>query len=141
MATGHAAVPLLIDPDTPKGRKGQVASHKRCSDLEQDTGFNTDVDKLDDNRRHAGNPLRRKGFYNLFFFSKRLKCMTETYLPEDLIEIDSDTPTPKGHKGQVAPHKRRSDPEQDTGFKIQMSTGRMIIGIMRGTLCARQVTL
>ena len=104
---------IEIDSNTPKGLKGQLASHKRYSDPEQDTGFNTDVDKSDGNRRHVGKPLRQTGYFNFFFFSKRLTCMTDIYLPEDLIEIDSDTP--KGHKGQVASHKRGSaNLEQDS---------------------------
>ena len=38
---------------------------------------------------------------------------TETYLPQDLIEIDDDTP--KGHK--EGSHKRHTaDPGRDTGF-------------------------
>jgi hypothetical protein len=50
---------IEINSNTPKGHKGQLASHKRYSDLEQDTGFNTDVDKSDDNRRHVGKHLHQ----------------------------------------------------------------------------------
>jgi len=72
------------------------------------------LDKLDDNQCQ---PLHRTGHSVFhFIFRKRLMHKTETYLPQDLIEVHSDTPKrkPKLKKRIIEEFSEEDDEDEDS---------------------------